>query len=195
MKRSHYVVIANIGMVFRLPVEINHSDTKFLSEKCEGFMGFEMEMENRFEQVESSAVLGEKRNELINALSNAITEGTSAARITNIRKQINETDDKIFSAIICEMKAKIDEQINVKNETLAQITELRAVKADKRRRLNKALDFARLRETKLMDVQLQIEYRENVLESARESLSGLHKKFNLLKTEKINEVMKKYEQK
>jgi H2-forming N5,N10-methylenetetrahydromethanopterin dehydrogenase-like enzyme len=157
--------------------------------------GFEMEMENgnRFEQVETSADLTERRNELINDLSNAITEGTNPSHIIRIRQQINETDDKIFSAIICETKSKIDEQINVKNETLAQITELRAVKANKRRRLNKALDFARLRETKLMDVQLQIEYRENVLESARESLGDLHKKFNLLKTEKLNEVMKKYE--
>jgi Mg2+ and Co2+ transporter CorA len=157
--------------------------------------GFELEMQNqnRFEQVESSNDLTERRSRLINDLSDAITEGTNPSQIISIRQQINETDDKIFSAIICEMKSKIDEQINVKNETLAQISELRAVKADKRRRLNKALDFARLRETKLMDVQLQIEYRENVLESARESLSGLHKKFNLLKTEKINEVMKKYE--
>jgi Mg2+ and Co2+ transporter CorA len=164
--------------------------------KCEGFMGYqlEMEMENSFEQAESSTALNERRNELINDLSNAITEA-NASQIIRIRQQINETDDKIFSVLVVETKSKIDEQINVKNETLSQITELRAVKADKRRRLNKALDFARLRESKLMDVQLQIEYRENVLECARESLSDLHKKFNLLKTEKINEVMKKYEQK
>jgi Mg2+ and Co2+ transporter CorA len=149
-------------------------------------------MENNFEQVESSKELNERRNGLINDLSNAITEA-NASQIISIRQQINETDDKIFSVLVVETKTKIDEQINVKNETLAQISELRAVKAQKRRRLNKALDFARLRETKLMDVQLQIEYRENVLESARESLSDLHKKFNLLKTEKINEVMKKYE--
>ncbi len=156
-------------------------------------MGYqlEMEMENRFE-TESSKDLTERRNELINDLSNAITEA-NASQIIRIRQQINETDDKIFSVLVVETKSKIDEQINVKNETLSQITELRAVKADKRRRLNKALDFARLRESKLMDVQLQIEYRENVLECARESLSDLHKKFNLLKTEKINEVMKKYE--
>ncbi len=154
--------------------------------------GFEMEMENSFEQAETSTALNERRNGLINDLSNAITEA-NASQIIRIRQQINETDDKIFSVLVVETKSKIDEQINVKNETLAQITELRAVKADKRRRLNKALDFVRLRETKLMDVQLQIEYRENVLESARESLSELHKKFNLLKTEKINEVMKKYE--
>ncbi len=157
-------------------------------------MGYqlEMEMENSFEQAESSTALNERRNELINDLSNAITEA-NASQIIRIRQQINETDDKIFSVLVVETKSKIDEQINVKNETLSQITELRAVKADKRRRLNKALDFARLRESKLMDVQLQIEYRENVLECARESLSALHKKFNLLKTEKINEVMKKYE--
>jgi Mg2+ and Co2+ transporter CorA len=155
--------------------------------------GFEMEMEqqNSFE-TESSKDLTERRNELINDLSNAITEA-NASQIIRIRQQINETDDKIFSVLVVETKSKIDEQINVKNETLSQIAELRAVKANKRRRLNKALDFARLRESKLMDVQLQIEYRENVLESARESLSDLHKKFNLLKTEKINEVMKKYE--
>ncbi len=160
----------------------------------EGFMGYQMEMENQNSfQVESSNDLKEKRSRLINDLGDAITEGTSASQIIRIRQQINETDDKIFSVLVVETKAKIDEQINVKNETLSQITELRAVKADKRRRLNKALDFARLRETKLMDVQLQIEYRENVLESARESLSDLHKKFNSLKTEKINEVMKKYE--
>ncbi len=161
--------------------------------KCEGFMGYqlEMEMENSFE-TESSKDLTERRNELINDLSNAITEA-NASQIIRIRQQINETDDKIFSVLVVETKTKIDEQINVKNETLSQITELRAVKANKRRRLNKALDFARLRESKLMDVQLQIEYRENVLECARESLSDLHKKFNLLKTEKINEVMKKYE--
>ncbi len=160
----------------------------------EGFMGYQMEMENQNSfQVESSNDLKEKRSRLINDLGDAITEGTSASQIIRIRQQINETDDKIFSVLVVETKAKIDEQINVKNETLSQITELRAVKADKRRRLNKALDFVRLRETKLMDVQLQIEYRENVLESARESLSDLHKKFNLLKTEKINEVMKKYE--
>jgi Mg2+ and Co2+ transporter CorA len=157
-------------------------------------MGYQMEMENQNSfQVESSNDLKEKRSRLINDLGDAITEGTSASQIIRIRQQINETDDKIFSVLVVETKAKIDEQINVKNETLSQITELRAVKADKRRRLNKALDFARLRETKLMDVQLQIEYRENVLESARESLSDLHKKFNSLKTEKINEVMKKYE--
>jgi Mg2+ and Co2+ transporter CorA len=157
-------------------------------------MGYqlEMEMENSFEQAESSTALNERRNELINDLSNAITEA-NASQIIRIRQQINETDDKIFSVLVVETKSKIDEQINVKNETLSQITELRAVKANKRRRLNKALDFARLRESKLMDVQLQIEYRENVLECARESLSDLHKKFNLLKTEKINEVMKKYE--
>ncbi len=160
-------------------------------------MGYQLEMENQNSfQVESSNDLSEKRSRLINDLSDAITEGTSAARIINIRNQINETDDRLFATTIIEKKAKIEEQIKIKNESLAQITELYVVKADKQRRLIKALDFAKLRESKLIDVQLQIEYRQNTLQSARESLADLHKTIKMLKTEKINEVTngyKKYE--
>jgi predicted XRE-type DNA-binding protein len=156
--------------------------------------GFELEMENQNSfQVESSNYLTEKRNALINDLSNAISDGTNPSHIIRIRQQINETDDKIFSAIVCETKVNIEEQIKIKNESLAQITELYVAKADKQRRLIKALDFAKLRESKLMEVQLQIEYKKNELESARRALSEFHKKIKTLKTEKINEVMKNYE--
>jgi hypothetical protein len=155
--------------------------------------GFEMEMENRFEQqIESSADLTERRNRLINDLSDAITEGTSAARIINIRNQINETDDKLFAATIIEKKAKIEEQIKIKNESLAQITELYVEKADKRRKLNKTLDLAKLREKKLIDTQLQIEYRQNTLQTARESLADLHKTIKMQKDAKISEVTNEY---
>jgi hypothetical protein len=157
-------------------------------------MGYQMEMENQNSfQVESSNDLKKRRNELINDLSNSISDGTNPSHIIRIRQQINETDDKIFSAIVCETKLNIEEQIKIKNESLAQITELYVAKADKQRRLIKALDHAKIREKKLIDVQIQIEYKKNVLESARRALSEFHKKIKTLKTEKINEVMKNYE--
>jgi vacuolar-type H+-ATPase subunit I/STV1 len=157
-------------------------------------MGYQMEMENQNSfQVESSNYLTEKRNALINDLSNAISDGTNPSHIIRIRQQINETDDKIFSAIVCETKVNIEEQIKIKNESLSQIAKLHETKAEKWRRLIKALDHAKLRQKKLTEVQLQIEYKENTLQSARQALSEFHKKLKLLKDEKINEVMKKYE--
>jgi hypothetical protein len=147
-----------------------------------------MENEN-----ESTAVLIERREQLLTDLNAAIMEGRDAGLLNRIGNQISDTDNKLFSATVIETQSAIERLIDEKNVVRAEIEDLYKIKGIKRERLNRALDFAKLRESKLNRVQFEIELRQNRLESARRGLSDMHKKLNALKEAKIKEVNNRYE--
>jgi hypothetical protein len=147
-----------------------------------------MENEN-----ESVAVLMERHEQLLADMNAAIMEGHDAGLLNRITNQISDTDNKLFTATVIETQAVIESLIDEKNTVRGEIDDLYKIASIKRGRLNRALDLARLRESKVNQVQFEIELRQNRLESARRGLSDMHKKLNALKEAKLKEVTNRYE--